>query len=100
MARTARLAQTKAAKIKRGTQGLTAHEIATEHAEHIEQGLTTAQQIDAFLAARMAERATAGLKIVTLCDDGSLFTCYPKDAVTKQRWLDGFARKGTVVVEA
>lgn len=65
-----------------------------------ETGLTVNQHIDAFLAARMAERKAAGLKITTLQADGELFTCYPKDDATKQRWLNGFARKGATVVES
>lgn len=60
---------------------------------------STAQQIEAFLAARMKERTAQGLRIVTLQSDGSLFTCYPKDEATKQRWLDNYALKGVTVVE-
>ncbi len=55
--------------------------------------------INAFMAARIAERTTHNLKIVILLD-GDACTLYPKDQATKQRWLDGYARKGIPVVES
>ncbi len=79
------LLQTDAAMAARGTHGLTVTEMRTEQAAQIAQGMTIAQQIEAFLAARMAERAAAKLKIVTRCADETLLTCYPKDEATKQR---------------
>jgi hypothetical protein len=59
-------------------------------------GMTT----EDFLKAKMAERTAKHLKIVILREDGTLFTSYPKDQATKQRWLDNYTRKGIVVVEA
>lgn len=52
-----------------------------------------------FLDAKIAERTAKNLKVVVLRPDGTLFTAYPKDAATKQRWLDAYARNGAIVVE-
>ena len=43
------------------------------------------------------DRTARGLKIVILREDGSEFTCYPKDCATKEQWLATYRAKGITI---